>query len=426
MAMECSNCQLFNRKFVCVKCLRDQVRKHSIEAAQLEQQRQDLVEQANFLLANKGFDMQQLAAEKRSRIRHIATLNASRTALEKSTEADRQRLQILKYRTQMRRETLVNFRDFTTRQLQQQIAEVPESISDITSEWRHTYQMLIDSKRVLVLELCSLFDLRKTLGGVDSLSRSERRKARANRTPDEDTADLYTICGLRCPSAKIGISALPREELNAAIGHVIHLISLLVHYLGIKLPYLIVNKGVFSYIRSTTPKKQSSNKMPLFLTDQNTHYFTIGLAMLNYDIAYLCHTQGLEIPMQRVANMLQNLSSCCRSRTLGRYSHHAIINSLPDQSFSLNFNQVLRMTSGYASPLQENHFVQINDLAEHDSDNETEIDANDTWDIVEDGVTDHGSLPSTDTPTSPIPYASVGLKAIRGGVSNQLLQLWRG
>ncbi|KAJ3117575.1 hypothetical protein HK100_000796 [Physocladia obscura] len=46
--------------------------------------------------------------------------------------------------------------------------------------------------------------------------------------------------------------------------------------------------------------------------------FTIGLAMLNYDIVYLCWTQGVSIPLHQAANTLENLAACCRAPKLGR------------------------------------------------------------------------------------------------------------
>lgn len=60
-----------------------------------------------------------------------------------------------------------------------------------------------------------------------------------------------------------------------------------------------------------------NSKIPLFLDDKNFRRFTIGMAMLNYNIAYLCYTQGVEIPLSRVTNALQALMECCRSPRIG-------------------------------------------------------------------------------------------------------------
>lgn len=39
----------------------------------------------------------------------------------------------------------------------------------------------------------------------------------------------------------------PFEDINTAVGHVIHLLGLIAHYLGVKLPFTLVNKGSNSY-----------------------------------------------------------------------------------------------------------------------------------------------------------------------------------
>lgn len=114
----------------------------------------------------------------------------------------------------------------------------------------------------------------------------------------------------------------PKEELNAPINLVTHMLRLIVHYLGIKLPFMIFQKGIHSYIRIATPNAKlwhNNNKMPLFLDDEDRNFrrFVIGMAMLNYDIAYLCYTQGIDISLSQVANTLQGLMACCYSSKLG-------------------------------------------------------------------------------------------------------------
>lgn len=60
------------------------------------------------------------------------------------------------------------------------------------------------------------------------------------------------------------------------------------------------------------------SKMPLFLEDdKNFRRFLIGVSMLNYNIAYLCFTQGIHVPLSQVANTLQNLMACCKAPGLG-------------------------------------------------------------------------------------------------------------
>lgn len=62
-----------------------------------------------------------------------------------------------------------------------------------------------------------------------------------------------------------------------------------------------------------------NRKFPLFLEDDDKNFkkFIHGIAMLNYDIVYICHTQGIQIPINQVANTLQGLITICRAPGLG-------------------------------------------------------------------------------------------------------------
>ncbi|KAI9252446.1 UV radiation resistance protein/autophagy-related protein 14 [Sporodiniella umbellata] len=155
--------------------------------------------------------------------------------------------------------------------------------------------MTTGTRRVLVQEVVSLFELKQ---GV-----VEERSAFLEQ---EDTMPF----------------TCPKEEINAPISLVVHMLRLIVHYLGIKLPFKIFQKNINPYIQLETPNPKlwkNNNKMPLFLDkeDKNFKRFTIGVAMLNYNISYLCYTQGVEIPLSEVANTLQSLMACCHSSKLG-------------------------------------------------------------------------------------------------------------
>ncbi|KAI8842743.1 UV radiation resistance protein and autophagy-related subunit 14-domain-containing protein [Chytriomyces cf. hyalinus JEL632] len=125
----------------------------------------------------------------------------------------------------------------------------------------------------------------------------------------------------------------PREKFNAALGHIVHMVIVMCHYLGVTLPFQLVYGGSKSLIkpgvvdvhtllgtRSENADGVSgvSSSLPLFL-DSNVDLFTIGLTLLNYDILYLCQTQGVTIPLHLGANTLENLAACCRATKLGRY-----------------------------------------------------------------------------------------------------------
>ncbi|EIE79898.1 hypothetical protein RO3G_04603 [Rhizopus delemar RA 99-880] len=162
--------------------------------------------------------------------------------------------------------------------------------------------MTVGTRRILVKEVASLFELKP---GV--IEEEEQQQQNAVLMLDHEDRMPFTY---------------PKEEINAPISLVVHMLRLIVHYLGIKLPFKIFQKGIQPYIRLETPNSKlwrNNNKMPLFLDkeDKNLRRFTIGMAMLNYNIAYLCYTQGVRIPLSEVPNTLQSLMACCHAPKLG-------------------------------------------------------------------------------------------------------------
>ena len=94
--------------------------------------------------------------------------------------------------------------------------------------------------------------------------------------PIEGKDDLY-ICGVTLSTRLIDVSSkhleiyyvsknsclsieYKKEELNAPIGLVVQMLNLVVRYLGIKLPFMIFQKGIQHYIRMIplNPQKWSS------------------------------------------------------------------------------------------------------------------------------------------------------------------------
>ncbi|CAG8599544.1 9381_t:CDS:2, partial [Ambispora leptoticha] len=136
-----------------------------------------------------------------------------------------------------------------------------------------------------------------------------------SNSTDEDVE--YTIAGRTLPR-KGDFKAYPQEEINTAVGHVIHMLGLVAHYLGVKLPFFMMRGKSSKPYASGALSGLERSKRPLFLTDHNLEHFTFGMAMLNYNIAYLCHSQGVDIPFNKVPYTLQNLYLCCNSVNLGR------------------------------------------------------------------------------------------------------------
>jgi len=97
--------------------------------------------------------------------------------------------------------------------------------------------------------------------------------------------------------------------------------TLVACYLGIKLPYDTFTRQSQNYIQAAFTA--GSKRTPLFLSEKNLYQFAAGLGYLNYNIAYLCHSQGVHITLANATNTLENLLACCKAPNLGRYTNYA-------------------------------------------------------------------------------------------------------
>ncbi|KAF9314780.1 hypothetical protein BG003_003852 [Podila horticola] len=113
------------------------------------------------------------------------------------------------------------------------------------------------------------------------------------------------------------------DEINTTIENVIHMMTLVACYLGIKLPFDTFTRFSKYYIQAAFTA--GSKRAPLFLSENNIISFAAGLGHLNYNIAYLCHSQGVHITLTNATNTLENLLACCEATNLGRYTNYASI-----------------------------------------------------------------------------------------------------
>ncbi|KAJ3020164.1 hypothetical protein HKX48_001216 [Thoreauomyces humboldtii] len=155
---------------------------------------------------------------------------------------------------------------------------------------------------------------------VPVASQQVRKAAPPSRPAPTAPLDFLEYRIVNVPLSLFGYSMKdsPREKFNVAIGHVIHMTSLLSEYLHIDLPFVTVYKGAQSYAHAYQGDVSKDSYVPLQLTDTNSEEFIEGLSMLNYNVAFLCYSQGIEISLYEIPNTLENLARCCQASSLGR------------------------------------------------------------------------------------------------------------
>jgi hypothetical protein len=105
-------------------------------------------------------------------------------------------------------------------------------------------------------------------------------------------------------------------------------LSLSTHRWTAKHPMHLTSKPSSTLSSTPSPPSSPPSCAPASLADSEfperapahaqNQSFTTGLAMLLYNVCYLAHTQGVEIPLSQAGDALGNLWAVCCSGELGR------------------------------------------------------------------------------------------------------------
>ncbi|KAG0229219.1 hypothetical protein BGW41_003159 [Actinomortierella wolfii] len=330
-------------------------------------ERDELAAQASKLLSPEIRRCQMLLAQREMAVKHAATIEEERKRLLSEVDQDRQKLARLQARISQRKETLKLARARLEVSKLSEIPAIEDSMQQLQSRWTVVHQKLQHSRHVLVSEVMSLFDLKcvperrrrplpppvstpqapsstssssgnhqhrqdnekssetsnmqvtSTTPSTTSTHRSGSTRLRVRDYLEEDSWNEYLIVGRPLPTGYF--ENYDRDEINTSIGNVVHMSTLIACYLGVKLPFLTYLRSFVYHIHPSL--SASSRRTPLNLSETNLESFAMGLAMLNYNIAYLCYTQGVYIPLKKAPNTLENLLACCQSPNLGKYTQFA-------------------------------------------------------------------------------------------------------
>ncbi|KAG1553263.1 hypothetical protein G6F49_008416 [Rhizopus delemar] len=379
-------------------CINGKFEEHRKVMHTVTVEKEQIIQQANIFL-ERATVIQTLVASKNKLCMSLESIQAQQTRLTKEIHKKSLRISELKRAIEHKRRMVEQAQGRYDHK-----KEINNNNEAVIKLWHRTHKMTVGTRRILVKEVASLFELKP---GVIEEEEQQQQNAvlmldHEDRMPFSkrpinllnNKEDLY-ICGVTLPTKLIDVSTYPKEEINAPISLVVHMLRLIVHYLGIKLPFKIFQKGIQPYIRLETPNSKlwrNNNKMPLFLDkeDKNLRRFTIGMAMLNYNIAYLCYTQGVRIPLSEVPNTLQSLMACCHAPKLGIRSHALVYKGIRDLEFPIEFDQVWKMTAlryktqqNADRPWDESQYPSDHVLLYPDSDEEEQIENQETLDKIE-------------------------------------------
>jgi hypothetical protein len=130
-------------------------------------------------------------------------------------------------------------------------------------------------------------------------------------------------------------------------------------YLGITLPFPLLFASI------PIVKLNANEDKVIALFDSNLESFVVALALFDYDIAYLCHSQNVQIPLEETHQTLEMIARCCSSAELGQYNRELM------EPFPLEIEDVI-----------EHHRTMVHtkpwEMLNYDS-----VYSNDQWDMVD-------------------------------------------
>ncbi|KAJ1726537.1 hypothetical protein LPJ61_005122, partial [Coemansia biformis] len=98
----------------------------------------------------------------------------------------------------------------------------------------------------------------------------------------------------------------PNDYINACVSHCTQVFSVLAHYFHLRLPFAISKRGSSLFIRPNW-REVDAGEATLSIGDANRASFVVGLSMLLYDVAFMCHRQGVRVPVEQIADVVDNL-----------------------------------------------------------------------------------------------------------------------
>ncbi|KAJ1907182.1 hypothetical protein LPJ81_000923 [Coemansia sp. IMI 209127] len=311
--MKCSVCKTARLKCYCGDCVRDRAFQHEWIVGQVRTP-------ANAEPGPRHVSSQPLTSS--SGIEQLYEYQIGRL------QARRQRIAELRARIEVRERLVAeahNVRDMITKDLERRKARMLElgqsiigrlderktqesrKLSKRAAVCQEVHDVLRADRGILAKTLCEVVGLQ-----LDVPSSPERTgESEEEEYPFVEMDTRRRLFGLPWPGSE-DWAKYPSDYINACVGHCIHILSVLSHYFHTDLPFYISKRGSSLFIRPNW-REVEIGEAELSIRDSNHASFIVGLSMLFFDIAYLCHRQGVRVHVEQTTDAIENLRQAVRA-----------------------------------------------------------------------------------------------------------------
>ncbi|KAI8323846.1 hypothetical protein GQ54DRAFT_309791 [Martensiomyces pterosporus] len=288
--MKCSVCRAAKHKYYCALCVQDRVCQHSwvvdlVSSAGSEYRNRNAQEAANVGLL---YDYQ--SSKLRAQHQRIAALRAKISEREQQVREAQRTRSAMAEAIVRRRAHLQELKTGSSAQLAGEVRVAKEAGEQKAAMCQKAHAALRRDRLILSRALCDIVGLQLAI-------------------PEDDVFlglnDSSRLFGLPWPGHE-DWAKYPNDYINACVGHSIHIFSVLTHYLHMDLPFHISKRGSNLYIRPRW-REVDIGEAALNINDQNTASFIVGLGMLFFDVAYMCHRQGVRVLLEQVTDVVQSM-----------------------------------------------------------------------------------------------------------------------
>ncbi|KAJ2160508.1 hypothetical protein GGF46_002208 [Coemansia sp. RSA 552] len=322
--MKCVVCRALIHRGYCGACVQDRVKQHEWLAARAAAASAgDGAAQTLAGNVQSFYDYQ--AARLRIRRRRVAALRARVLARQQQVSAAERLRTEMAQRNDVRRAQLQA--DDDTHQLESMVDDAGEGAGRSSGKCKRAVATLRKDRGILAGALCEVVGLQlRAPGPGDGF----------------EMYDQSRLFGMPWPGREDWVK-YPNDYINACVGHCIHVFSVMARYLHLPLPFVVIKRGAALLIRPSE-RTADMGEAALTIADATRPSFIVGLSMLFFDIAFMCHCQGVRVPVDQAADAVENM----RQAVLA-LDHHE--NDIARAPFSLDLYAVVQdVLQMYADP----------------------------------------------------------------------------
>ncbi|KAJ2549531.1 Peroxisome chaperone and import receptor [Coemansia sp. RSA 1933] len=317
-APEMPNCTIM-LKCYCGECVKDRAFQHEWIVGQVrssDESAPDAVRhmsRSRFQASSTGIEQlyEYQVGRLQARRKRIATLRTRIEAREKLVAEAQQTRDMLAKELERRKARILDLKQTVIGKLDERRTHESKKLKKKAVVCQEVYDVLRTDRGILAKTLCEVVELQLDVLSSPARGQGAQEEEEEEEDPFVEMDTQRRLFGLPWPGSE-DWAKYSSDYINACVGHCIHILSVLSHYFHTDLPFYISKRGSGLYIRPNW-REVDVGEAELSIRDNNYASFIVGLSMLFFDIAYLCHRQGVRVHSEQITDAIENLRQAVRA-----------------------------------------------------------------------------------------------------------------